>query len=194
MDLSALIERCRQGDDLAWEALVRRFQGRVYGLALLYLGDAEEARDLAQDVFVKIYRRFDSCTNEGTFIPWMLQITRNAAIDRLRRMRVRPTSHAISLDEAGHLHSTGPDPEEDLRRTRRRALIHSALEKLSRINREIVILKEIQGLTLDRIAAILGLPVGTVKSRSHRARIELAREVIALTGEEGPAPGSGVTP
>jgi RNA polymerase sigma-70 factor (ECF subfamily) len=193
MELSTLIERCRAGDELAWEALVRRFQGRVYGVAIFYLGNAEEARDLAQEVFVKIYRRFDACTNDETFVPWMIQITRNAAIDRLRRMRVRPTTHAVPIDEIGHLTSLDPDPAEDLHRKRRRALVHAALEKLSRINREIVILKEIQGLSLERIASMLNLPMGTVKSRSHRARIELAREFVALEGEDGPTPG-GVAP
>jgi RNA polymerase sigma-70 factor (ECF subfamily) len=194
MELSALIERCRAGDDLAWEALVRRFQGRIYGLALFYLGNAEEARDCAQEVFVRIYRRFDSITNDETFVPWMIQIARNAAIDRLRRMRVRPSLHAVSIDDVGDLVSRDPDPAEDLHRKRRRALVHTALEKLSRINREIVILKEIQGLSLERIASILDLPLGTVKSRSHRARIELAREVIALSPEEGPNPQAGNLP
>ncbi len=191
MELTTLITRCRAGDDLAWEALVRRFQGRIYGLALFYLGNAEEARDCAQEVFVRIYRRLDSCTNDETFVPWMIQIARNAAIDRLRRMRVRPSHHAVSIEDAGDLVSTEPGPDEDLHRERRRNLVHAALEKLSRINREIVILKEIQGLSLERIAVILDLPLGTVKSRSHRARIELAREVIALAPEEGSGPETG---
>jgi len=192
MDLTALIERCREGDDLAWEALVRRFQGRVYGLALFYLGNAEEARDLAQEVFIRIYRRLDACTNDETFVPWMIQIARNAAIDRLRRIKARPSAVSVPVEEMYDLPSSEPDPAENLHRKRRRALIHRALEKLSRINREIVILKDIEGMSLERIASTLNLPLGTIKSRSHRARIELAREVIELSSEEGPSSGNGV--
>jgi RNA polymerase sigma-70 factor, ECF subfamily len=195
-DLKTLLERCRRGDDLAWESLVRRFQGRIHGIAIFYLGNAEEARDLAQEVFIRLYRRLDTCTNDETFVPWIIQITRNAAIDRLRRIKARRGGNAVPIDDIYDLRSTDPDPDETWRRNRRRALVHRALDRLSHINREIVILKEIQGLALDRIASMLDLPLGTIKSRSHRARIELAREVIALQGEEGTGPiaGRGIEP
>ena len=187
MQMTELIERCRKGDELAWEMLVRRYQGRVYGLALFYLGNAEEARDLAQEVFLKIYRRLDRCTDDGTFVPWMIQITRNAAIDRLRRIKARPVAVSVPVEEMFDLASPDAGPEEDLQRSRKRDLVRRALEKLSRINREVVLLKEIHGQSLETIASYLNLPIGTVKSRSHRARIELAQEVRALM-EEGSAP------
>jgi RNA polymerase sigma-70 factor, ECF subfamily len=190
MDLTDLLDRCRKGDELAWEALVRRFQGRVYGLALFYLGNAEEARDLAQDVFIRIYRRLGSCTNDETFVPWMIQIARNAAIDRQRRIHARPRSVPVPVDEMIDLASSEDLPDEQLHRRRKQDIIHLALQRLSRINREIVLLKEIQGLSLEAIAAMLHLPLGTVKSRSHRARIELAREVTVLV-QEKPAPPVG---
>jgi RNA polymerase sigma-70 factor (ECF subfamily) len=190
VELTELIGRCRQGDDLAWEMLVRRFQGRVYGLALFYLGNAEEARDLAQEVFLRIYRRLDRCTDDATFVPWMIQITRNASIDRLRRIKARPVAVSVPVEEMYDLASPGAQPDEELQRSRKRDLIRRALEKLSRINREIVVLKEIQGQSLETIASFLNLPLGTVKSRSHRARIELAQEVRALM-EDDPAPPRG---
>ena len=192
MDLTGLLDRCRRGDDLAWEALVRRFQGRVYGLALFYMGNAEEARDLAQEVFIRIYRRLDACTNDETFVPWMIQVARNAAIDRLRRMKTRPSTVSVPVDEMGDLTSPYPGPDEEWRLRRRRALIHRAIARLNHINREIVILKEIQGLSLGSIASLLGIPLGTIKSRSHRARIELAREVIVLSKEDGPRTGAEI--
>jgi RNA polymerase sigma-70 factor (ECF subfamily) len=194
VELTDLIDRCRSGDELAWEALVRRFQGRVYGLSLFYLGNAEEARDLAQDVFIRLYRRLDRCTNDETFVPWMLQITRNAAIDRLRRIKARPATVSVPVDEMLDLASSDLHPDEEWRRNRKRDLVHRALDRLSRINREIVILKEIQGQSLETIASFLNLPLGTVKSRSHRARIELAREVRALTEEEPTHSGGGFQP
>lgn len=192
MDLIDLISRCREGDELAWEALVRRFQGRVYGLAFFYLGNAEEARDVAQEVFIRIYRRLDSCTNEETFVPWMIQIARNAAVDRLRRIHARPRSVPVPVDEMIDLASPEPLPDEQLHRRRKQATVHLALERLSRINREIVILKEIQGLSLEAIAAMLHLPIGTVKSRSHRARVDLAKEIGLLTAEKAVPPAGGL--
>lgn len=185
MELPELLTRCRAGDALAWEALVRRYQGRVYSTAYFYLGHAEEARDLAQEVFVRVYERLDRCTRDETFVPWMLQIARNAAIDRLRRLKARPQSSAIPVDEMGDLRSSWPDPAEELRVHRRRALVHRALGKLGSLNREILLLKEIQGMTFESISNLLQAPLGTVKSRSHRARLELAREIALLMKDEG---------
>ncbi len=185
MDVAELLTRCRQRDELAWEALVRRFQGRIYGLAYHYLGDAEEARDLAQDVFVRIYDRLDACTNDATFVPWMIRMARNAAIDRLRRMKARPRATGAPVEERFDLPDPGPDPAERLRLDSRRRLIHRALERLSGKNREMIILKDIEGLSLEEIASLLTIPLGTVKSRSNRARIELAREVLALAARPG---------
>ena len=189
MEPGDLIGRCRTGDDLAWEALVRLYQGRIYSLALLYLGNEEEARDLAQEVFIRIYRHLDTCTNEETFVPWMIQIARNAAVDRIRRIRARPKVVTTPIDEMGHLPSPDPGPEEHLQRRLRVDLLRRAIGKLSRINREMVILKEIHGQSLEQIAHVLDLPIGTVKSRSHRARIELARKVLALSESECPPGG-----
>ncbi len=191
MEIPELLDGCRRGDELAWEALVRRFQSRVYGVAIYYLGNAEEARDLAQEVFVRLYRRLDACTNDETFVSWLIQITRNAAIDRLRRIKARPQGIGTPVEEMWDIPSPEPGPEEHLLASRRRDLVHRALAKLSRINREMILLKEIQGLSLESIAKLLGLPIGTVKSRSNRARIELAREIVSLSAESGIDPAGG---
>ena len=182
MEIEELLDRCRQGDGLAWEALVRRFQGRVYGIAYYYTGNVEEARDLAQDIFVKIYSRLETCTRAETFIPWMIRLARNASIDRLRKTKARPPAAGIPVEEMFDLKAPGPDPAEVWRTTSRKELIHRALQRLSQINREMILLKEIQGMTLEEVADLLKIPVGTAKSRSNRARLELAREVMALSG------------
>lgn len=194
MEIGELLDGCRRGDELAWEALVRRFQARVYGIAVFYLGNAEEARDLAQEVFVRLYRRLDACTNDETFVPWLIQIARNAAIDRLRRIKARPQGVGTPVEEMWDLASPEPGPEEHLRTTRRRDLVHRALAKLSRINREIILLKEIQGMSLESIAELLKVPIGTVKSRSNRARIELAREIVTMAKDSGIDPAGGDLP
>ena len=183
MDHAELLARCRRGDQLAWEALVRRYQARVYGLALHYARDVEEARDLAQEVFVRIYTKLSSLPDDSIFLPWLLRLTRNICIDHLRRAKVRPVAAARTTEDAGpDPVDPGPTPEQAWVADDRRRMVHRALQRLSDVNREIIMLKEIQGLKLEEIAALLDLPLGTVKSRSNRARVELARAVIALSG------------
>jgi RNA polymerase sigma-70 factor, ECF subfamily len=188
MEISELLNRCRQGDELAWEALVRRFQGRVYGVAYHYAGNAEEARDIAQDVFIRLYNRLDTCTNDETFVPWLIRMTRNICIDRHRRARARPQTGPTPIEEMYDLPAPGPDPSEVWRRKERGDLVRRAMQKLSEISREIILLKEIQGLSFEEIASMLKVPVGTVKSRSNRARIDLAREIVSLSRVAGREP------
>jgi len=182
MDLDLILQRCRAGDELAWEALVRQFQSRVYGIAYNYLSDAEEARDLAQEVFVRIYRNIAGSPDAGTFIPWLIRISRNACIDHLRRKNSRPPSQDIPPTEVRDLRSRQLNPEEQWSADSRKSLLIRALRGLSRLNREIIVLKEIQGLSIEEISSLLSVPVGTVKSRSHRARLELAHKLAANKG------------
>ncbi len=84
LDHTQLIDRCRQGDDQAWEAIVRRYQGRVFAVAFHYLRDREEARDTAQDIFVKVYQQIGGLREGDAFLPWLLRMARNSCIDRLR--------------------------------------------------------------------------------------------------------------
>jgi RNA polymerase sigma-70 factor (ECF subfamily) len=179
MDLDSILRRCRLGDELAWEALVRQFQSRVYGVAFHYLGDAEEARDLAQEVFVRIYRNIAASPGAAAFVPWLIRISRNACIDHLRRKKARPPAQDIPSSEMSSLSSGQPNPEEQWSADARKGLLNRALRSLSRLNREIIVLKEIQGLSIEEISSLLSVPAGTVKSRSHRARIELAQKLVA---------------
>ena len=175
----ALVDRCRRGDDLAWEQLVRRCQGRVYGLAWHYLGNVEDARDVTQEAFVRVYRQLDAF--EGNrFIAWLLCITRNLCIAQLRRRKARPPTEDLRAAEAEAPAATAPDPEQAWLTDARKRTVHAALARLSGASREMILLKDIQGLRLKEIAGMLGLPVGTVKSRSSRARVELARQVVAI--------------
>jgi RNA polymerase sigma-70 factor (ECF subfamily) len=179
MELGQLIPWVRRSDELAWEAFVRRFQGRVFGLAYHYTGHTEDARDLAQDVFVRIYQNLALVPDEAGCLPWILRITRNACIDHLRRVRARPPLWDLPADELFDLRSFEPGPEEAHLEAARKAAVHKALRELTDLNREILLLKEIQGLGVDEIAGVLEVPVGTVKSRSHRARLELAEKLAA---------------
>jgi RNA polymerase sigma-70 factor (ECF subfamily) len=179
LELEDLLQRCRQGDGLAWEALVRQFQGRVFGIARHYLSNREEARDVSQEVFIRIYRNLDDFAPGSNFTAWALRITRNCAIDRLRRVQARlPTRSSGDVEAvAGDSAAT---PEHDGIAGERQQLLYRALERMTEAHREMILLKDIQGLEQQEIAQMLSLPLGTVKTRASRARIELARRILEL--------------
>ncbi len=184
-DVATLLERCRQGDDLAWEGLVRLFQGRVYAVARHYMRDAEEARDVAQEVFVRLYERLDSFHGEEAFLPWLLQLSRNMCIDALRRRRARPRATDELDERESRFASTVPSPEQDSASRSLRDLLYRAMDRMSESDREILMLKEIQGLKVEEIARLLRIPSGTVKSRCNRARIDLAVRIRRLDPSYG---------
>ena len=185
MDLDTLLSRCRQGDDLAWEALVRRYQGRVYAVAYHYMRDREEARDVAQEIFIKVYRGLGAMRDGERFLPWMLRLARNCCIDRLRRLKVRTPPAEVPVEEAPQIAASAPTPEDASLEEARHGLLYRAIAHLGAKNREMILLREIQELKLEEIAQMLGLPIGTVKSRSHRARLELAKVVRVMDPSYG---------
>ncbi|MCY4508005.1 MAG: sigma-70 family RNA polymerase sigma factor, partial [Acidobacteria bacterium] len=147
IDEATLVDRCRGGDDLAWEWLVRRCQGRVYGLAYHYLGSVEDARDVAQEAFVRVYRQLGSFEGDR-FMAWLLRITRNLCIDQLRRRKTRPPAEGVRADADDDTapRDAAPDPEQAWLADARRRLVHRALQRLDGANREVILLKDIQGL------------------------------------------------
>lgn len=187
MDDARLLEKCRRGDGLAWEALVRTYQSSVIAVTRHYLRDPEESRDVAQDVFVRLYQNLDSFSGGETFKPWLLRMARNASIDRLRRIKARPPAWDVPVDVAGL--TSRDDPEESAGLASREDLLRRAVARLGEQHREVVLLKEIQGLSMEEVAELLGLPLGTVKSRSSRARIELAQIIRTLDPSFGERAG-----
>ena len=185
LDVATLLVRCRQGDDLAWEALVRQFQARVFSVACHYLRNAEEARDAAQEIFVRVYERLDTFHGDEAFLPWLLRLSRNVCIDTLRRQKVRPRPTEDVTDETRPIASTAPTPEGAYAVSAARDLLYRAMDRMSDSDREILMLKEIQGLKVEEIAGLLKIPIGTVKSRCNRARLDLAARVRRLDPSYG---------
>lgn len=185
--LVPLIGRCRAGDELAWESFVRQAQGRIYALAYSYLNDREEARDLAQEIFIRLYETRDRWPDDAEFVPWLIHVARNRSVDYLRRRKARVLSSALSEEHFASVADAGDGPETQAVEASRRTLLRTALQRLSAISREILMLRDIQGLSVDQVSSLLGVPEGTVKSRASRARIELAEHVVALSR----SPGSG---
>lgn len=186
-ELAALVEPCRAGDPLAWERFVRRFQGRIFALAYSYAGDREEARDLAQEIFIRLYETRSQWLTGDEFLPWLFRVARNRSVDYLRRRRVRTPAVAVGEDALDEVPDGAPGAEAMAVESDRRSLLRSALRGLSAINREIVVLRDVHGLSIQHVASILGIPAGTVKSRASRARVELAEKVLALSRDRGGA-------
>jgi RNA polymerase sigma-70 factor (ECF subfamily) len=181
-----LVERVRSGDGTAFRGLVERYQERVYTLVYGMVRNAEDAKDLTQDAFVKAYRKLDSFRLEASFYTWLYRIAMNGAIDHLRRRARRQESEyddARAPSEeaefsADHIKS---NPGRDLERKQLYGRIMDAMETLSPEHRRIVLLREIEGLSYKEIADSLGLAEGTVMSRLFYARKKLQK---ALTDEQ----------
>ena len=161
---------------------MRRYQSRICAIAYGYVGNADEARDLAQDIFLRVYRKLDSCPEPERFRPWLIRVARNICLDHLRRLKARPPRQDIPAEEMYSLRDPGPSPEDLWEADARKRLVYKAMQGLSKVNCEIILLKDMQGLSLEEISRILDIPLGTVKSRSNRARLELAKAVRALGG------------
>ncbi len=183
-DWPQIVIRCIDGDSGAWAEMVRVHHRRVYGLCYRFTGNAADAEDLTQDVFLKVYsnlRSFDA--SRGSLPVWITTMTRNLLVDNFRRTRnQRATS---SLDEgwdqteelrpADRLADAGPSPHEAAARKELARMVQGALCQVSVELREAVILRDLQDLDYKEIAQVLGIPEGTVKSRISRGRAELAR-------------------
>ena len=187
-ELAALLDRCRQGDDLAWEVFVRQYQRRVYSIACGYAGDAEGARDFAQDIFVRLYESRGRWAPADVFTAWLVRVARNVCLDGLRRRKARPPARDVPADEMPDLSDVRDTPESALVASEERQVLWRALRSIGHLSREMILLKEIQGFTLKEIAQMLHAPIGTVKSRSSRARLELAERVLALGRPGGTGP------
>lgn len=169
-----LVAACQEGDGSAFDVLVGRWEDKIRGAAYRFLGSEEEARDATQDAFLKAYRGLSGFKQEARFSSWLYQITLNLCRDRLRRRKGKTMVSLEVLEEVGPvLASRGPAApdlvqEIDLRRAVRRAIF-----ELSEEQREVVILKEYQGLTFLEIAEALDVPVSTVKTRMYRGLAQL---------------------
>ena len=181
MELDAqLVEQCLRGESQAWEELVRRHTRRVFNLSYRFTSNRQEAEDLSQDVFMRVYRTLGSYrATSGQFTTWLTSVTRNLLIDHYRRTRKdRLTS---SLDDENtnmqveQKESNARRPDDLALASELSSQVQGALQKLSPELREAVILRDLQGLDYAEIQQVLSVPEGTVKSRINRGRIELAR-------------------
>ncbi len=175
---SILVERCLEGDQGAWEQLVRSHTRRVYAICYRFVGKDEEAQDLTQDVFLRIFKTLASFrSGEGSFSVWLTRLTRNLLIDHYRRTKGQRMTDSLD-DQLPVLEETsiaGGRTDGLLAGREASELLQGALQKLSPELREAVILRDLQEMEYKEIASALSVPEGTVKSRLNRGRAELAR-------------------
>jgi RNA polymerase sigma-70 factor (ECF subfamily) len=180
---AALIERCIAGDDTAHAALVFEHHRLVLGLATHLLGDREEALDLSQEVFLRVFRTLHRFRGQSSLRTWIFRIVVNQVRNRQRWWRRRQRSNQVSLDEHIRDHGEivlGADastPDRELVRKEIGARLKTAIQNLPFEQRTALVLREVEGLKYEEIAFSLGLPVGTVKSRLTRARQALRIEL-----------------
>ena len=174
-----LLARCRNDDFTAWEVIVRRHQRRVYNLAYRFNGRFDEAEDLTQEIFLKIYRTLHTYKPElGAFETWMMRVSRNCIIDHHRKSKMeRNRTDALEgeHDLVAETRDRSTNPAEVLDHRELSERVHGALVRLSEDLREVLILRDLEGLAYEEIVDIIKVPMGTVKSRISRGRVEMAK-------------------
>lgn len=174
-----LIERCLAGREEAFDELVVRFQNMVFNLAWRFMGETQEAEDLTQEVFLKVFRSLRGFRGASSLKTWIYRITTNLALNRLKFNKRRRQNRQVSLDQAPAedmpalsemLADQRPGPEQRLHARQIESRLQEALDALSDDQKAIVILRDIEGLSYEEIADALDVNIGTVKSRLARGR------------------------
>lgn len=181
---SELIRKCQAGQQRFYEPLVRAYEPEARRVALGILRDPDAAHDAVQESFIKAYRAIDRFELGRSFRPWFLQILRNHCRDMLRRRKAGFEVQRMSAVMAERLASSS-SPEADQRRTEAKELLWRGLGQISADHREVLVLKELEGLNYAEIAGSLGIPEGTVASRLYHARRAL-KEALEELGVEYP--------
>jgi RNA polymerase sigma-70 factor (ECF subfamily) len=173
-----LIERCLRKDNSAWEAIVARFRRKVFHIAYKFTGKHDEAEDLTQDIFLKVFRSLEKFNRDADFSTWLSSVARNYCIDNYRagkREREVVVEDLVAFDLAP---ASFGNPHRALEDQDRRSFLRKGLDLLPEKLREAVVLRDLHGLSYQEMADRLALPEGTVKSRINRGREELARLIL----------------
>lgn len=189
------VQRVLDGDVNEFEKLVLEYQKNVYNLALRMTGNAEDAADMAQEAFVKAYSSLPSYRGESKFSVWLYRIVSNVCLDFLRSKKRRQTVSLSVTDDDGdetelEIADESQSPEKLLERSMTRDAVRRGLAALTPEFRQILILRELQGMSYDEIAEVLGIESGTVKSRIFRARKKLCAFLLRDGNISRAAPSS----
>jgi len=176
-----LIQRCLEGDATAWDTLVRVYWKRVFNVVYKFVARFDEAEDLTQEIFVKVFRALPTFDRRASFETWLTKVSRNLCIDRYRRRRREEERFTDEVDpDTIQIDELVSRPDATLEQRDEIAMVRRALAKLDPTYREAVALRDVHDLSYEEIARRLQLPEGTVKSRINRGRKELARHLRLL--------------
>jgi len=169
------IRRCKRGEEAAFQEILERYRGPIYNLCYRMARNPEDARDLAQEVFIKVFSLLDRFDEEYAFSSWLFRIATNHCIDHLRRNRLRFLSLDGTTGQDGEEYefqvpSEGPEPDRVLERKEALERLEEVIAELPPHYKAITLLRHDQQLSYEEIAEVLQLPLGTVKARIHRAR------------------------
>lgn len=176
-----LVERCQKNDVSAFEVLVKRYQQRAARLAYRYVKNQEDARDITQEAFVRVFRSIKDFRNESQFYTWFYRILVNLSLDHLRRNKMEASEYQDELllrsQSAADGQQKKTNPREELWKKQRIEAIGSAIASLPDDQKSTVILREIDGLSYEEIAQVTSVPIGTVMSRLYYARRKLQEKL-----------------
>jgi RNA polymerase sigma-70 factor (ECF subfamily) len=172
--LEATIRGCLEGSQTAWKALVDAYARRIFSMAYQFCGSREEAEDRTQEVFLKLHGALPKFDFGKSFTAWLLTLAKNHLIDEYRRTKWEKTQRD-EFDERVLTQAGAGGPEESLIAKETKELVWEGLNRLSAEMRMVIVLRDLQGQSYEEVAEVLGLPLGTVKSRVNRARLQLAQ-------------------
>ena len=190
-----LVERLKRRDEAAFNELVRAYEKRVFRLVLRMLGDRAEAEDVAQDVFITVFKSIDSFRGESKLSTWMFRVATNHCKNRIKYLDRRARGKKGELDELSEhdaLESASMSsssmvarPDQQAEANQIESIVRAAIAELDEDQRELVVLRDVENMSYEEIQQITGLPEGTVKSRLHRARLQLAKAVQRASEPRG---------
>lgn len=178
-----LLEKAKNGDVEAFEKLVENYQKKAFNIAYRIIGNYDDANDLVQDAFFRVFKSIKNFKEQSSFSTWIYKIVTNVSLDELRK---RKNKIMVSIDEEiglddnkikRQIQSDDPLPEEIVERNEIRKIVGEAIEELSHVHKTVIVLRDIQGFSYEEISHILKCPEGTIKSRINRARLAL-RDIL----------------
>ncbi|HHW49075.1 MAG TPA: sigma-70 family RNA polymerase sigma factor [Clostridiaceae bacterium] len=184
----SLINKAKCGDIEAFEQLIEVYQKKVFNIALRMIGNYEDANDIAQEVFIRVYRSLGGFKEQSAFSTWIYRITTNVCLDELRK---RKNKNVVSIDEdvksddgeiKRQIEANEPTPEAVAEKNYIKQVVNDAINQLSEEHRTVIVLRDIQGFSYEEIAKITKCPEGTVKSRINRARHAL-KDILSTKKE-----------
>lgn len=194
-DEEKLVERLKRRDEAAFNELIRLYEGKIFRLVFRMIGDRAEAEDLAQEVFVTVFKSIDGFRGDSKLSTWMYRVATNHCKNRIKYLSRRARGQKKEFDEIADREAIEsatmatsaqvPRPDDLAQARQMEGMIQTALAELDDAQRQLVVLRDVQNLTYDEIQKLTGLAEGTVKSRLHRARLALQKRVVELARDKG---------